>query len=134
MANYARVTIVTQKKEYKPGEKLPSTFPSADLARLKKQGFVRTDDTADIVVDDNEDHKKNNSSGSDNDGFRFNEDDLNLNDDGATYLSKDELEKMKKKQNIVDYAATIGLTLSADSTKDELIYSVLNYIEEQQQA
>lgn len=128
MANYAKVIIVTQKKEYQPGEKLPSSFPEADLKRLKKQGFIYSELETDTEDEDYNEDVENNTP--EDDGFGFNEEDFE--DEEISFLSEDELRKMKKKKDIVDYAATIGLELSPDDTKEELIDAVLNHIEELQ--
>lgn len=111
MRYIAKVIIVTQEKEYKKGDKLPGTFPKADLERLKKQGFVYSDSD----VDDNLEEE----------AFGYNE------DEQFNFLSEKELRKLNK-DKLVEYAVTIGLELVVDEPKEQLISTVLNYIEEQQ--
>lgn len=48
-----------------------------------------------------------------------------------TAKTVEELERMRSKKDIIEYAESIGLQgLSEDAKKDELIEAVLNYIEE----
>ncbi len=51
--------------------------------------------------------------------------------DNEFYLSEDEIKKMKSKQELVDYAASIGLEgMDTDMKKDDLVDAILNFIEE----
>lgn len=59
------------------------------------------------------------------------EENTNQEDVVINAKSEEELGKMRSKKEIIDYAESIGLQgLSEDVKKDELIESVLNYIEE----
>ncbi|WP_410495811.1 hypothetical protein QTL86_19300 [Cellulosilyticum sp. ST5] len=49
--------------------------------------------------------------------------------DGDGYLSVKELEKMKK-QDLVDYANTIGLELDFATKQPDLVHAITDYIEE----
>ncbi|HAB59393.1 MAG TPA: hypothetical protein DCE48_01540 [Lachnospiraceae bacterium] len=80
------------------------------------------EDGGDTQEDSNVDLKENGDSQEEN----TNQEDVVIN-----AKSEEELGKMRSKKEIIDYAESIGLQgLSEDVKKDELIESVLNYIEE----
>lgn len=119
----AKVSVITENKEYLPGEVIKEQLSKADLEFLKKNGFIEITDEAVSLY---EDEDSEDSGNDDNSGFGIEDDDSG---DGISYLDKSELKAMKKEE-IIAYAATIGLDLSDDLKKDELIDSVLNFIEE----
>jgi hypothetical protein len=92
----------------------------ADLTFLKKRNFIQTDEDM-ALADDSEMETDaegiNTEFDSDDDG------------DGITYKDKAALNKMNKDE-IITYAKSFGLILTADSIKNDLVASVLNFIEE----
>lgn len=51
--------------------------------------------------------------------------------DKVSYITEDEIKKMKSKKEIVEYAASIGLSnLDETEKKDALVNEVLNYVDE----
>lgn len=128
----ARVNIETSKKKYKHGEIIREKLSSADIAFLKKNNF--------IISEDDEVFSGKESSGNkealehsldgteiDMEGFGF------LADNAETdivYKNEAELQKMKKEE-LVEYAAGFGLELDEDALKQDLIIDILNFLEEQ---
>ena len=124
----ARVNIETAKKKYKPGEIIREKLSPADIAFLKKHNFIISDEDADFsgkeIIDDSEEN-----SDMDMEGFGFHPEDEN-DDSGMVYKDESELQKMKKDE-IVAYAASLGLELDETALKNDLIDAVLNFMEEQ---
>lgn len=118
----ARVNITTAKTSYKPGEIIHEKLSDADMAYLKKHNFITTDDEAAIAGDEGTDATAEPVSEF---GTDFNSDD----DTGIVYKDEAALQKLKKDE-IVEYAASIGLELDEAALKNDLIDAVLNYIEE----
>lgn len=118
----ARVNISTAKASYKPGETIHEKLSDADIAYLKKHNFITTDDEAAFAEDEGISAASEPIS-----GFGI---DLNSDDDtGIEYKDEAALQKLKKDE-IVEYAASIGLELDEAALKNDLIDAVLNYIEE----
>ena len=118
----ARVNISTAKASYKPGEIIHEKLSDADMAYLKKHNFITTDDEAAFAGDEGVSAAAEPISGF---GIDFNSDD----DNGIEYKDEAALQKLKKDE-IVDYAASIGLELDEAALKNDLIDAILNYIEE----
>lgn len=117
----ARVNIETAKKTYKPGEAIKEKLSEADMKFLKKHNFI-TDDSEENFSDSEPD-----AADCDNSGILGLH--LEASEFGDEYKDEAALKKLNKDE-IVEYAASIGLELSADALKSDLINSVLNYIEE----
>lgn len=118
----ARVNISTAKASYKPGEIIHEKLSDADITYLKKHNFITTDDEAAFAGDEGATADPEPVSGF---GIDFNSDD----DTGIEYKDEVALQKLKKDE-IVEYAASIGLELDEAALKNDLIDAVLNYIEE----
>ncbi len=118
----ARANIETAKKTYKPGEAIKEKLSEADMKFLKKHNFI-TDDSEENFFDSEPDS----AADCDDSGIL----DLHVESSkfGVEYKDEAALKKLNKDE-IVEYAASIGLELSADALKSDLINSVLNYIEE----
>lgn len=56
-------------------------------------------------------------------------DEIEGNDQTIIYLSQAELEK-KNKEALIEYASSLGIDLNITMKKEEIIYSILDYIEE----
>lgn len=119
----ARVNIETARKSYKPGDEINEKLSAADLEFLRKHNFV-TDDSGEGFSADESDLL---AGGYDDSGIPGMED--MLSDAGDGYKDEAALKKLNKDE-IVEYAASIGLELASDALKSDLINSVLNYIEE----
>jgi len=125
----ARVNIETAKKKYKPGEVIKEKLSDADMAFLKKHNFITTEDESgfsDEVVEDDAEEETGLIPG---DGMGLNPDDDFEDESGAEYKDEAALQKLKKEE-IVEYAASLGLELDEAALKNDLIDSVLNFIEE----
>lgn len=125
----ARVNIETAKKKYKPGEVIKEKLSDADMAFLKKHNFITTEDesgSSDEVVEDDAEDETGLIPG---DGMGLNPDDDFEDESGAEYKDEAALQKLKKEE-IVEYAASLGLELDEAALKNDLIDSVLNFIEE----
>lgn len=127
----AKVNIETATKKYKPGEKITGYLPDADIAFLKKHNFIASED--DFV--DAEDGTDGDSAvttlsmtepqtGNGIPGIT-----LPTDVDGIEYKDEAALKKLNKDE-IADYAKSIGMTISPDMLKNDMIDSVLNYIGE----
>jgi hypothetical protein len=105
----ALVNITSHIRTYRPGEKLGSEFSEKDIKRLTKLKAI--DGAADIEDDE-----------LDGEFFGSREPDA--------FLTDKELNK-KKKDELIIYATQIGLNgLTMDSSKEQLVNGILNYIEE----
>ena len=133
----AKVPILYNSVNYKPGDELPSNNPEMTKA-WEGAG------TVEIIYD-----KEESSGGEDND-FPSEEKEPDTTTpeeqvicpDGETpnpdtipeFYTEEQLGKLKSKSDIIDYAESIGLTgLEANLHRPELIDKVLAYIEEVQQ-
>lgn len=123
----ARVNIETAKKKYKPGEVIKEKLSDADMAFLKKHNFITTEEESgfsdEVIEDDTEDETEP------GDGTGLNPDDDFEDESGAEYKDEAALQKLKKEE-IVEYAASLGLELDGAALKNDLIDAVLNFIEE----
>lgn len=119
----ARVNIETARKSYKPGDEISEKLSAADLEFLRKHNFV-TDDSGEGL---SADESALPVGSYDDSGIPGMED--MLSDAGDGYKDEAALKKLNKDE-IVEYAASIGLELASDALKSDLINSVLNYIEE----
>ncbi len=110
----AKVPILYNSVNYKPGDELPNNNPEMTKA-WKDAG------TAEIIYD------KEESSG----GETPNPDTIKGNI--PEFYTEEQLGKLKSKADIIDYAESIGLSgLDANLHRPELIDKVLEYIEEVQ--
>ncbi len=116
----ARVNIETAKKAYKPGEAIKEKLSAADIKFLKKHNFI---------TDDSEENFSDSEPAADCDDSEIFGMSAELMEAGAGYKDEAALKKLNKDE-IVEYAASIGLKLDAEALKSDLINSVLNYLEE----
>ena len=115
----AKVNIETARKSYKPGETITEQLSEADLAYFKKRNFITVEDDVDVpTLDDEAEHDAET-------GEEGEESDV----DGAIFRNEASLSRMNK-EDIVKYAAGIGLNLNESMLKTDLINAVLNYTEE----
>ena len=98
----AIMNIRSKKAQYTKGEILGKEFSEKEIARLIEIGAVFSRGVEEKVEDTKE----------------------------INFLNKEELEKIRTKKEICEYAKEIGLTLSDELTKEKLIDEILNYIEE----
>jgi len=139
----AKVNIETATKIYKPGEKITGQLSDADIAFLKKRNFIVNEDDFADAPDDSEECPDSDSAGitlpptglqpgnaipgitppgADNDSAG-----------GIEYKDEAALKKLNKDE-IVEYAGSIGLSLDAEKLKADLIDAVLNHVEEKKAA
>lgn len=98
----ANINIRSGKKLYKKGDILGKEFPEKDILRLTEMGAVFSrGETPSFDAYDNE----------------------------AVFLGEGELRK-KTKGELTEYGKSIGFDVSEELTKEEMISSLLNYIEE----
>ncbi len=114
----ARVNIQTAKRNYAPGEVIEEKLSDVDMAFLKKHHFL---------LEVPEENAKNPVEL----GIHFpeaeEEEEGEIGDAG--YKEEAALKKMNKEE-LVDYAESIGLSLASDMLKNDMIDALLNYIEE----
>lgn len=129
----ARVNIETAKKKYKPGEVIKEKLSDADMAFLKKHSFITTEEESgfpdEVIEDDTEDDTEDETGLIPGGGMGLNPDDDFEDESGAEYKDEAALQKLKKEE-IVEYAASLGLELDGAALKNDLIDAVLNFIEE----
>ncbi len=135
----AKVNIETATKRYKPGEKIMGRLSDADIAFLKKHNFIVSEDDFEDAADGSED-----GNGKDSAGITPSMTGLQTGNEipgitppgtdgdsagGIEYKDETALKKLNKDE-IVEYAGSIGLSLDAERLKTDLIDAVLNYVEE----
>lgn len=125
----ARVHIETAKNKYKPGEIIKEKLSDADMAFLKKHNFITTEDESGFPDEAAPDDEEDETGLIPGDGTRLNLDDDFEDESGAEYKDEAALQKLKKEE-IVEYAASLGLELDEVALKNDLIDAVLNFIEE----
>ena len=119
MAAYkAKVTVMTNGKEYRPGSILPADISSVDLAFLKEKKFVELADVPEVVTDEDDEDEEF-------EGF----DEVNP---GAV-KSADEIRRIRVKKDLAEYARSIGLDLGEWNGKSLKVLQeeIINYQEEQ---
>lgn len=117
MAVYkAKVTVMTEGKEYLPGTILPADISPVDLAFLKEKKFVELADVPEAVFEEDEEEFE---------GF-------NEVDPGAV-KSADEIRRIRVKKDLAEYARLIGLDLGEWNGKSVKVLQeeIINYQEEQ---
>lgn len=139
----AKVNIETATKKYKPGEKITGQLSNADIAFLKKHNFIVSEDDFSDAPDDYEDSKDGNSNGITPPvtGLQAGNEIPGItppgtdgdSGDGIVYKDEAALKKLNKTE-IVEYAKSIGLSLTEEKLKPDLIDAVLNYVEEKKAA
>lgn len=142
MAYIAKVNIETAARRYKPGEKITGHLSDADVAFLKKHNFIASEDDFSDVAEESED------GGGDFAGITPPMEALQAPEGipgitppgadgdsagGIAYKDESALKKLNKDE-IVEYAGSIGLSLDAEKLKADLIDAVLNYTEEKKAA
>lgn len=142
MAYIAKVNIETAARHYKPGEKITGHLSDADVAFLKKHNFIASEDDFSDAAEESED------GGGDFAGITPPMEALQAPEGipgitppgadgdsagGIAYKDESALKKLNKDE-IVEYAGSIGLSLDAEKPKADLIDAVLNYTEEKKAA
>ena len=142
MAYIAKVNIETAARHYKPGEKITGHLSDADVAFLKKHNFIASEDDFSDAAEESED------GGGDFAGITPPMEALQAPEGipgitppgadgdsagGIAYNDESALKKLNKDE-IVEYAGSIGLSLDAEKLKADLIDAVLNYTEEKKAA
>lgn len=125
----AKVNIETAKRNYGSGEIIREQLSDADIAFLKKHGFIieETEAVPDTTEDDflNDGEKPEFSPEAD---FR---EDGDGEESGTEYKDEAAIKKLNKDE-IVDYAKSIGLAIDPGMLKNDMIDAVLNHIGEQE--
>ena len=142
MAYIAKVNIETAARHYKPGEKITGHLSDADVAFLKKHNFIASEDDFSDAAEESED------GGGDFAGITPPMEALQAPEGipgitppgadgdsagGIAYKDESALKNLNKDE-IVEYAGSIGLSLDAEKLKADLIDAVLNYTEEKKAA
>lgn len=139
----AKVNIETATRKYKPGEKITGQLSDADIAFLKKHNFIVSEGDFSEAADESEEYTGGDSAGitppttglqpgSAIPGITPPGADNNSTG-GIEYKDESALKKMNKDE-IVEYAGSIGLSLDVEKLKADLIDAVLNYTEEKKAA
>ena len=123
----AKVNIETADRSYRPGEAIRDRLSDADMAFLRRHGFIAEESDADDgtgkdAADGGREAYQGNIPGI-----------LPPGEEGEglpEYKDEDGLKKMTKDE-IVEYAGSIGLTIAPDMLKNDMIEAVLNHTEEQ---
>lgn len=104
----ANMNIKSEKAMYKKGDVLGKEFSKKDISRFLKMGVVF-------------------SRG------EFLEPDFDDENEEVVFLDESGLRKMKSKAELAEYGRKIGFEVSEELTKEEMINSLLNYIEEEKE-
>ncbi|MCM1187636.1 MAG: hypothetical protein NC345_14065 [Lachnospira sp.] len=139
----AKVNIETATRKYKPGEKITGQLSDADIAFLKKHNFIVNEGDFADAPDDSEEYPDSDSAGitPPTGGLQPGSAIPGITPPGADgdsaggieYKDEAALKKLNKDE-IVEYAGSIGLSLDAEKLKADLIDAVLNYTEEKKAA
>jgi hypothetical protein len=124
----ARVNIETARRRYRPGEAITERLSEADLAHFRERNFIIEED--DVMEgasgDGSPDGWPDSIPGTGGTETEADEDWTGFKDETA-------LNRMTKDE-IVEYAAQIGLKLDISKVKVDLVSAVLNYTEERMKA
>ena len=120
----ARVNIETALRRYRPGEAITEQLSEADLAHFRERNFIIEEDGVGGFPVDGAAQDGNLDGISGIGGAE-----MGLDADGAAYKDEAELNRMNKEE-IVEYAAEIGLELDKTRLKTDLVSAVLNYVGE----
>ena len=123
----ARVNIETAQKAYGPGDVITEKLSDADMNFLKEHHFIIDDEDAEAAAEKAVRIKA--AATESTDLGQHVEEDESEECGGIGYRDESALKKMNKEE-IVAYAAEIGLKLDVESLKNDLIDAVLNYQEE----
>lgn len=125
MAAYRmKVTYKADGKLYAPGSILPSDMSSSDLAFLKSKKFVELVDVPPAITEamkDEDEPEENDNS------------DIFDEMSPPEYKSNEEIMKLRSKEAVAEYAASIGCEVGEDYKEKALsdLYNiVINYQEE----
>lgn len=139
----AKVNIETATRNYKPGERITGQLSDADIAFLKKHNFIASEGDFSDGPEDSDGFGDGDSGetitptgglqpGSEIPGITPPGTDGD-SAGGIEYKDEAALKKLNKDE-IVEYAGSIGLSLEAEKLKADLIDAVLNYVEEKKAA
>lgn len=101
----ADMNVRSHKKLYKKGDVLGNEFSEKDILRFVEMGavFSRGEIPAFDIYEPEE----------------------------LVFLDESDLRKMKSKGELAEYGRSIGIDVSEEMTKEEMINSLINYIEEE---
>lgn len=118
----ARVNIQTGTNSYHPGEIIRESLSDADKTFLEKHNFITIETDQAYPLE----KKKEKEA-----FFMEKElpEALEPRTESETYKEEADLKRLNKEE-LVAYAAGIGLKLDLDALKNDMIDSILNYIEE----
>ncbi len=127
----AKVPILYNSANYKPGDELPSNNPemtkawkdagTVEIIYDEKEGAGDTTLDKQVLLPDEKNPDPNEKT----------PDPGKAKDDMPEFYTEEQLDKLKSKSDIIDYAESIGLSgLEVSLHKPELIDKVLEYIEE----
>ena len=130
----AKVPILYNSVNYKPGDELPSNNPemtkawkdagTVEMICDEKEGVGDTTLDEQVLLPDEKIPDPNEKT----------PDPDEAKDDLLEFYTEEQLDKLKSKSDIINYAESIGLTgLEVSLHRPELIDKVLAYIEEVQQ-
>ncbi|RKJ18419.1 hypothetical protein D7X48_18245 [bacterium D16-50] len=122
----AKVNIETAGRSYRPGEVIRDRISDADMTFLRRHGFIVEEADADGSGKNAADSGREAYSGVSSGIVASGEECEGI----PEYKGEDALKRMTKEE-IVEYARSIGLVLELDMLKNDLIESVLNHAEEQ---
>lgn len=122
MAVKARVNIETARRNYKPGEVIAERLSDADLEFLRKRGFLTEE------FESGEDGPGDDYAGSP-DGISWAGSQGEDMEDSAEYKDEAALKRMSKEE-IVEYAESVGLAIESEMLKNDMIEAVLNHTEQ----
>jgi chromatin remodeling complex protein RSC6 len=126
----AKVKIETAKRTYKPGEIIGETLSAADLAFFKKHKFIEViEETAADEEDQDDDGREKEMKNSDPGGGTNEDGEFQEEQDGIVYKDESSIKKMNKDE-IVMYAASIGLQIDPELLKNDMVDKLLNHIDE----
>ncbi len=110
----AAMNIRSHKKLYKKGDILGNEFTENDILRFVDMGAV---------------FLRGEASFSEANAFKEN---IFKESEEVVFLDEDALRKMRSKSELVEYGESIGVDISENLTKEEMINLLLNYIEEEE--
>lgn len=119
MAYRTKVEVRTNGRVFKPGSILPENVSKSDLDFLKRKKFIELAEVADAAMD--------NDFSEPAEGEDFDE------MDPGEFKGAEEIKRIRRKENVYTYAASIGLDLGdnfKEKSLNELHEAVINYQEE----
>ena len=104
----AAMNIKSCKKTYKKGDVLGNEFSKEDISRFIKMGAVFSRGEERLTAEEFDDYEP----------------------EEIVFFDESDLRKIKSKAELREYGKRIGFEASMELTREEIINSLLNYIEE----